>query len=199
MRVIYPLTKLVAALVGMFVASLGTAQALVIDNTYLFGTVVPGSPSNEPVESFRLQALVTAYNGGLTSGAITPTPEIGHTYTISPGVNVPAAPLLSPVVDETGNSGSNLGSLFSVNLGTGYTYLLVKWGNNDAFYYIGGLTGAVSVENNVFFNTNSQPLGGSHYVLYNKASGVPDNGMTLGLMGLALLGVVGLRKRWAIA
>lgn len=199
MKSIYPTTKLVAAMVGALFALLGSANAVVIDSTYLFGTVIPGSPSDEPSESFRLQSLVTAYNGGQSSGVITPTPEAGHVYTVSPGTNVPAAPLFSPVVDETGNAGSNLGSLFSVDLGTGYTYLLVKWGNNDAFYYVGGLTGPVSVTNDVFFNTNNKPLGGSHYVLYNKASGVPDNGMTLGLMGIALLGAFCLQKRWATA
>ncbi len=83
----------------------------------------------------------------------------------------------------------------SISLGTGYLYLLAKYGNNKvpgtsgpAFYvwYVGDLSGDVSVP----------AKGLSHISLYDPAgSHVPDGGLTVLMLGSALAGLGMIARR----
>ncbi len=178
----------------------GTAFAATINSNYLIGKVDPGSPASPTNELGRLQFLVTSYNGGSIAGNVTNPSDLGHAYTLTLGSNVPAAPLLSPVVTASSQLAGGFTSA-NIDFGTGFEYLLVKWANIDTFYYIGGLTGFNTVTNDVVFNPNQRPQDASHYVFYNQTTpgtggtpGVPDGGTTLALLGGSLLGLGSLRR-----
>jgi len=78
-----------------------------------------------------------------------------------------------------------------INLGANsYNYVMVKWGQDDEFYYIGGLTGTITLNNDVNGN------GESHYDLFGGTPRqVPDGGTTILLFGAALSGLGLLRRK----
>jgi hypothetical protein len=65
-------------------------------------------------------------------------------------------------------------------------------GQDFEAYYVGGLSGSVTLENDV--NKN----GISDYTYWNQHS-VPDGGMTAGLLGLGLMGLAVARKGIALS
>ncbi len=163
-----------------------SAHAVTIDSAYLIGSVIPGSPSSLSVEEVRLQYFINYHNG------VTPlTLPDGNTYTPYSGSAI--TPLPTPLPDFDGNSTAQVGAntaTFGLDV-TGWDYLLVKWSNDSFYYYVGGLTGVNTVDNDVVFNTGSgRPRNASHYRLFNSGTtSVPDGGMTLGLLGLAIAGL----------
>lgn len=87
------------------------------------------------------------------------------------------------------------GAPTSINLGSGYLYLVAKYdGPNygSVVWYVGGMTGTVTIPSTA---TNGQ-YGLSHVYLYNPGHvSVPDGGATLALLGLGLVAVEGVRRR----
>ena len=174
------------ACVCLFAVNAGAIPT--VDSSYLIGTT-GGNPASPPDELTRLQGLLGAYNGG----------TLPPGDTLAAGINVPAAPLPNATVNNGQNSES--ATSFNVNLGTSlYEYLLVKWADVDAFYYIGGLSGSVTVNNGgVVDNNNGVPQSASHYDLFgpfttltittNSTSNTPDGGSTVFLLGAALSGL----------
>lgn len=174
------------------------SSALALPTALELGTVTPGTPSSESVETGRLVTLVSAYNSGLT-GTLTDayTGEPGKVYFLDPAAGLPAPPNLPAVGSTSGHvdlaNGPQTG--FELDLGlVGYAYALIKWGNTTEYYYIGGLTGAV------IFNNDVNGNGASHYSLYNlNGSGpgapVPEGSNTIALLGLAALGMVAGSQR----
>lgn len=188
-------TVLAVAAVGLMV---GSARALTttIDSSYALGTVVPGSPADPVADEYpRLAFLVDKYNDG-QSGEVDNPADTDHVYTLIPGANVPSPDLPAPILgDYTGQLGGTLGAAaFSLTLtgGTTYDYLLCKWSNVDVYYYVAGLT-EMWVVNDLVSNDKGKAQNLSHYVLFNGTS-VPDGGMTVGLLGMAL-GAMGLLMR----
>jgi hypothetical protein len=109
----------------------------------------------------------------------------GYVYTINKGSSVPA-PLLPAVGFNNGQvNGSGLITQ-SINLGAGgYAYALVKWADIDEIYYIAGLTGTITINNDV-----NGTGGSSHYDLFSGGdTRIPDGGMTLALLGTSLCGL----------
>lgn len=141
------------------------------------------------VDTNKLNNLITVYNGG--------GPIAG--YTAVPGSSTPATiPVANGVLAEVNASGTPI----TIDLGAGgYTYLIVQWngwnsGGGQAVYYIAGLTGQISVANDFFFNDNHQPYGASGYWLGTSRTTVPDGGATVGLLGLGLLGLAIIRRKF---
>jgi VPDSG-CTERM motif len=87
----------------------------------------------------------------------------------------------------------DLGVSTSIDLGTGYQYLLAKYdGPNfgSEVWYVGNLSGTISIP---AFGSDEQ-YGLSHVYLYNPNGAVPDGGTTLLLLGTALSGLGLLRR-----
>ncbi len=88
------------------------------------------------------------------------------------------------------------GTSTTINLGTtGYEYLLAKYdGPNygSEVWYIGGLTGSITIP----ATAGTQGYGLSGWTLFTPAQtpSVPDGGSTVAFLGLALVGVEGLRR-----
>jgi hypothetical protein len=182
----------------------GTVKAVPVnpvqDNTDLIGSINPGNPADPTNETAYANNLLTLFNGGTISD------PLGQTYTLMTGPDVNPAPLPTPAVLDTTQgtggqitSGVNGNTSFTLNLGSGYNYLLVKWdGPNgaEALYDIQGLTGTVTVNNTTFLNGAGQPFAASHADLFNPTSvGVPDSASTAVLLGVALIGIGLLRRK----
>jgi len=87
----------------------------------------------------------------------------------------------------------------SINLDvTGWTYLKLKWGNKDQFYFVGDETGVLTFDSTVPNPAGKGFKGLSHYVFYNPTS-VPDAGSSLAFLGLALVSAEVLRRKFAKA
>ncbi len=183
-------------------AALGLSLSVVgarANSIYELGTVKSGSPASPANETSYLTELINAYDGGMTG--ILPVSFTGDsalTYTLIPGSYVPDSSLPSVTQNEgqvTGGGGqtSNLG----INLGTGgYAYAVVKWGNVDEYYYIAGLTGQLTLGNDVNHNAES------HYDLFKGGPmptdvGAPDVASTAGLLSLGVAGLGFLRRKIA--
>ena len=104
---------------------------------------------------------------------------------------MPIPTSLNPEVVQGGVS-------FNINLGAGgFDYLIVQWDGpegGNAIYYLGGLSGTITVTNDIFFNQNHQPFAASGYWL-SGGGGVPDGGTTVMLLGAAL-GALGMARRF---
>lgn len=186
-------TKGVLAAVCSAAIVLGADQATAIPTTvdynYLLGTVDPGSPSSPSDELARLNNLVNAYNG-TPPGSYDPSGP----YLLAPGGNVPPAPLPLGVTHHGQVAGG--GTSQAISLGASQSdWLMGKWGNVAAYYYIGNLTGDLELVNDVVFNENEVPQRLSHYVLFNRRTNVPDGGATIALLGLGLAGLGGLSRK----
>lgn len=193
----------VVALLAVALLALGAAQAkadeIKIDNTYAFGSNT-GSPSDGDIEAQRLAYHIGAYNN--YPGFPPPVPDGGNyeTYISPKPANVPP-PLLPNFVpgpgETSGKQGENagLGNTLSVDVSE-WTYLMVKWANTSYYYYVGGLTGTLTVTNDVVFNENDKAQEASHYTLFKRRdNGVADGGLTAVLIGLGLAGL-GVSRRY---
>jgi len=119
------------------VACLGAAlpaSALTIGDSRYLGKVVTGIPAGDAAEVGYVNTLVAQ---PLNSG---PTTIAGQDYTRT-GNSCGTCPSVT-VTGKTNGTGT------SVNLGTGFTYLMAKYdGPNDGQYvwYIAGLTGTTTI------------------------------------------------------
>ncbi|MGE3310231.1 MAG: hypothetical protein AB7O66_09705, partial [Limisphaerales bacterium] len=174
--------------------------AVLIDSSYLFGKATPGSPSSLEREAQRLDHFINLHNGDPS------TAPDGNTYVSVAGANVPTTDL--PEADGT-STGQIQGGWISASIDvTGWEYLMVKWANNAFYYFVGDLTGVHTLLNDVQFNKKGVAQEASHYRLFggteplivpfdrgDPGTPVPDTGMTLALMGVALVGLTLLRPR----
>ena len=87
---------------------------------------------------------------------------------------------------------------------TGFTTLLAKYNQEQGRYFVdvGGLTGLQSAPSNLGDCGEGPGCGLSHISLFNPGSTVPptptpDGGVTVGLLGLSMLGLGYLRRRLA--
>lgn len=166
------------------------------NSIYEIGSVDPGSPAGpESIETGYLTTLIGYYNSATTVPVLDPD---GHTYAVNPGSYLSGITTLS--ADSLVNQGqtSASGKSLSVNV-TGYTYLLVKWGNVDELYYVGGVDGLISFSNDV--NNN----GASHYDLFTgtspqpqdqQHSPAPEAASTMMLLGGALTSLALVRGKF---
>jgi hypothetical protein len=161
------------------------------NSVYELGTVDPGVPSSTDAETTMLLGLIQSYNTGSPASPfiITIGPH-NNVATLDVGSAVPAAPLPAPGI-ASGNLGVGGGQQdnYVIDLGAGgFNYAMVKWGQISEFYYIGGLSGLVSLSNDV--NENGE----SHFTLWGPGTTVPDAGATVVLLGGAM-SFLGLMRR----
>jgi len=176
------------ALVWALALGLTATNALAIQLTdaspnYL-GLIDDGIPPSPALEATYINNLLT-----LALGA-GPTPIGTETYTRSNNACVacPLATAVGAIKDES--------SPYSIDLSTGgFTYLLGKYGNNGSLVWdVRGISEVVTVQSS--FGTKGGGL--SHISAYNPGTTVPDGGMTLMLLGGALVGLESLRRRFRV-
>lgn len=160
------------------------------------GTVVPGTPASANSDQTFLSGLISTYNsnGGHSASWLVPGAPGGGswTYTLNPGSSLPG-PLL-----PTLNGSFQLGNMSGISGSTSVTlslagitsdFITIKWGQDFEAYYVHGLTGSVTLNNDI--NAN----GISGFTYWNEGPGqVPDGGSTVALLGLGL-GSLGLLAR----
>jgi hypothetical protein len=168
-------------------ASLGFASqvsALTIGDSRDLGLVDPNHPA-DPTDSEGFVDILLSHP--LSSG---PTP-IGDNYYTRTG-NDPLGGVY-PAADFAAELSFTGGS---VDLGSGYLYLLAKYdGPNfgSEVWYVGGLTGTESIP---LFGSGHQ-YGLSHVYVFNPGNTqVPDGGSTVALLGLAMMGLMGFRAKF---
>lgn len=171
--------------VGMLLSLGSFAHAVTINSDYLVGTVEGAQPSSPVNELAYLNQLVNLYNSGFTGSTVVG----GKTYDVNPGSQVSAIALPNETVPGNQVPTPSTPTSLSIDLGGGWHFLYVKIAQTAAIYYIEGLTGVHTYENDVVLNNNGRPQGVSHYAL------VPDAGATLSLMGMSLLGLAYVRRK----
>lgn len=176
---------------GLMVMS---ANAVLIGDLRDLGLIDPNHPA-DPADS------ATYINILLDQG-------LNTTTTIGPNIYTRTShdPLNGVYPDATLTGFDEQGILGTVDLGQGgFTYLLGKYdGPNygSVVWYVGGLTGVISLP------TSADGFGLSHTYLYNPGGGVinptdgggvPDNGSTLTLLGMAMAAVGMVKRKMATA
>lgn len=161
---------------------------------YYLGLITPGVPPNEARQVQYLNYLL-----GMTPGTSTPSTGVtiaGSTQHLTRSGNDCGGVLCSSLSASDDGSSRQEGASLSntLNLGTGYQFLVGHYGGGrpdgqSHVWFVGGLTGQVTIP---LAGSNSAGL--SNWTLYNPTS-VPEGGMTLILLGGALLGLETLRRR----
>lgn len=152
------------------------------------GTVVPGTPASPGSDQGFLSGLLTAYNAGTRGSWTVPGAPGGGNYTfnVNPGSSVTAAtiPILNGLYQLGNMSGISGSTSVTISLaGITADFITIKWGQDFEAYYVHGLTGSLTLDNDV--NRN----GISGYTYWNGGGSVPDGGTTVVLLGLGLSSV----------
>jgi len=185
-----------AALIAASLCVSGAAAraAAITTADYGVGTVIEGTPADEGSQLQYVQLLVDIWNGA-KPGGIYQFGNSQNTFTALSGGLVPAtltAPTSSSPNSEDFTSDNNKAT---IDLGAGAQFLLTKWGGGDILYYVGNLTGPITVENDQI-NPGNGFTGLSHFQLFDEnSSPVPDGGSTFVLLGTALLGITWVRSK----
>ena len=170
-------------------------RAVTIDASYLIGTANNLPNSNPSTEVLATADIVSLYN---SSGDPLHFPSGG--YSLDPGTNVPAPdlPSVNSFMDKTTPPGEPTSLSIDV---TDASYLVVKADGYWLFYYVGDLTGTNDYVQDVVKNKNGNGYFAiSHYTLISGGGeggpGVPDGGTTAGLLGLAMLTIGFIHRRF---
>jgi hypothetical protein len=184
------LALILAAALGHTVSAVTILTVEPPDAHYL-GSIVPDNPAGETAEAFYINIMRDLAEGGSVTIEKPPPyiQESGDDIVITRSVNVfanlPEATALPSFRDETSPP-------TSIDLGYGYAYLVAKYGNNAYVWYVGDVTLVEGDDVTIPSFYPSTGGGLSHVSLYNP---VPDGGMTVVLLGLALTGLGVFRFR----
>jgi hypothetical protein len=149
-------------------ASVAQADNLAIGDSRYLGSIDPGVPSSPAAEVGYINHLIDMALG--TSETFETRDYIRTNVSCG---TCPDAVLAGSVTDDDA-------PFNPIDLGSGYTYLLGKYGNTDHVWYIAGLSGAGHTI------PATAPGGGlSHWAVFNPAPTVPEPGSLL-LLGSAL-------------
>ena len=179
-----------ALIIGLIPANATASEIdLVIGDDYYVGVVVPGIPPDPADQTDYLTKLISLSTG--TACGVGYDPCVGDVYDQSTysridstlaGVLPAPNPLDATHVDVNG-------ALDPIDV-TGVSYVLAKYDAEKA----GTLVWLVSGTNTVTIPTTFNDHGLSNYTIFGTTS-VPDGGMTLMLLGGALVGIGALRRR----
>jgi hypothetical protein len=153
-----------------------------------------GNSANPESEAALINLLITLAAGAGPTQLPTPNPITyfdRRASTLDPVGGFPEA-------DGGAGSFSRVnGGIYNGIPVDGYTYLAGKYGGPNVglhVWYVSGLTGTYSIPEKLGDPVDgSKPLGLSHYTLFNPVS-VPDGGLTLMLLGGALISIDTLRR-----
>jgi len=167
---------------------------------YLVGTVIPGTQSGGQAErdAAMTNALLAMGLGSQSSASPLYSRSFNNFGSLPPATTAGAVPVTG-ILDGT--------TAVTVNLGTGYQYLVVAYdGPNGgvAVFNVAGLTGTIDLYRYAKPRANGNLLGSNvaqqgyfkmtGYTLLNP-TGVPDGGTTVMLLGAAL-GALGITRRF---
>jgi hypothetical protein len=191
MRRLLILTVMTVAIVGNAATTSATTIVLNTDNTdgsaNYVGLIDPGVPPNPSNQVPYINFLI-----GLGATTSVFDPITGQTYTRS-DLAGPFPTALLPEVQKKDDYVD--GDPTTIVATASFTYLVAKYDNEQAgslVWYLSGVSGDTYV---VPTKLNNKGLSG--ITMYNAGDipDVPDGGATLGLLGLAMLGVGYLRRR----
>lgn len=164
------------------------------NSTRYLGLINPSQPASLADEAGYINTLVPLSAGSHNVGSRDYTRTANYNPCLGCPTALGATALKNNAELSKGvpNPGFDAGNITV----TGFSYLLAKYdGPNygSEVWYVGGLTGTVSIPTAL----PAGKYGISHYSLFNPTS-VADGGMTLMLLGGALIGLEGLRRRFRV-
>ncbi len=170
------------------------ADMLTVGSAGYVGHLSDGAPANLASEVTYINYLLTL-NAGATAPQIPPTTgetydRLGSTLDAS-GLPAAVEAGATQVVTPGGNPHTG------INV-TGFSYILGKYDGHNigAGSYVWYIAGQTTVDLPQYLpNPAQHKYAMSHYALFNPVS-VPDGGMTLVLLGGALVGLEVLRRRY---
>ena len=178
---------------ALSLAASASAVAIAIGDSNDLGTINPNEPNGTEAETAHVNYLIEMALGGSASNVQLASDPGSQNNDYSRTMNNPLATYTAAVFALKQDTSST-----TINLGTGgYTYLLAKYDHSGAgaeVWYIGGLTGTISVPGS--FNG----YGLSHISLFTTDGSapdekpVPDGGTTVALLGLAFAGLSATRR-----
>ena len=174
------LTILSAAFCAVMLAFSHNASALTIGDSQELGFVDPGLPASDADRTLFVNTLIGLALNGSTHVIIGPHDNLATRS------NNDFGPLPSAVFALNGGT-------TTIDLGTGlYSYLLAKYdGPNygSEVWYVGNLSGIITIP------ATGGGYGLSGWTLFGPGAGVPDGGITVMLLGVAI-GALGIARRF---
>jgi hypothetical protein len=178
---------------GPLISGTSARAILIKTSDYGIGMVLDGTPANATAELQYIQLLVKIWDGTASAGTYQ-VDNHSDTFAALSGGLVPAsltAPATAGSDSEQFTSNDNSAT---INLGNGAQFLLTKWGGGDILYYVGGLSGSVTVQNDQV-KPGQSFTSLSHFQLLGAS--VADGGSTLALLGSVMLGITWARSKFA--
>jgi VPDSG-CTERM motif len=178
---------------GAMLAGARTAHAtpIAVDHDEAIALVDPGNPADAEGDTQELNDVL-ALTGTGNFTIVDPTwGSGGQDYLVTVYQD------LSGTATYVGGQDSLTGTSYTIDLGAGgYEYLLMKWDGKDVYYDISGLTGEITVTNDLVSNQAGVVQNLSGYKLFDSSTSVPDGGSTAALLGSALVAFGMLRRRF---